>query len=55
MMVFFEINFETVSTDIDKYVKCDLDDLYGEVDVFIWLYWFLHLTFICIDDIYDKY
>ena len=35
--------------------KCDLDDLYGDVDMFIWPYWFLHLTFICIDDIYDKY
>ena len=37
------------------FLKRDLDDLYGEVDVFIWLYWFLHLTLICIDDIYDKY
>ena len=35
--------------------KCDLNDLYGDVDMFIWLYWFLHLTLICIDDIYDKY
>ena len=34
---------------------CDFDDLYGEVDVFIRLYWFLHLILICIDDVYDKY
>ena len=34
--------------------KCDLDDLYGDVDMFIWLYWFLYLTLIYIDDIYDK-
>ena len=33
------------------FFKYDLDDLYGEVDVFIWLYWFLHVTLICIDDI----
>ena len=40
--------------DLSFYVlKCDLDELYGDVDMFIWLYWFLHL--ICIDDIYDKY
>ena len=35
--------------------KCDLDDLYGDVSMLIWLYWFLHLHLICIDDIYIKY
>ena len=40
-------------SDLDfHFLKCDLDDLYGDVDVFIWL---LHLNLIYTDDIYVKF